>query len=667
MKNTDKRSSGQAMVIFAVTLLAMLLFVGLALDAGSLYVSYGQLKRAVDAAAVAAANDFKRGESLSRMELAAREVLSLHNVDIGGTDVHVYICDAYDIHGNPNPDGIRDAYLQTTVPEFYNKCPVTSAESPTSTQSPRKMVWVQATYRSPLYFLRLIGFDNVPLTTSATAEAAPIDLVIVIDVSESMSLNTTSPAYVPGNYDPSTCNFWDDPATADHALTPRPPEDAGACKPLSDAKIAAKALVDTLYQGYDQVGVITFDRYARVMSIPNRAGVGVDLSDDLNAVKDVVDTILVYDDAPTVKLWPFWTSNPRGGPLYNMVNFEDRDGNGEDADNGSGGGVRPCNPSVPADQPPNCCIVKPNRWDDSPVWDTLYHWGGIPCDDDGKLDSLDWNSDGIWAQTDDDASASWLGTHVYVGEPAPVLSDRSTCTGCGIREATNVLRRSARSGSVWIMIFLTDGNVNLSDTWYTSTSIDDNFPIGFCTGELLPTGSTPPIKPTGFWSNYCFDNNWDPKVVGCKLNYSENSANQKRYCRYCIDDDRIVTTTDDYKTCPPNTIYTSSNTALYSVLDYALDMTDTAALTRSLNQDEPGGNDIAIYTIALGNVGSTAGRLLRYMAAVGDDGDRESDPCDSVSADITINCGNYYFAPTGDALLPIFEDIASRIYTRITQ
>jgi len=51
---------GQILVVFAVTLLALVFFVGLAIDAGSLYVTYGHLKRAVDAASVAAANSFKR-------------------------------------------------------------------------------------------------------------------------------------------------------------------------------------------------------------------------------------------------------------------------------------------------------------------------------------------------------------------------------------------------------------------------------------------------------------------------------------------------------------------------------------------------------------------------------------------------------------------------------
>ena len=90
-------------------------------------------------------------------------------------------------------------------------------------------------------------------------------------------------------------------------------------------------------------------------------------------------------------------------------------------------------------------------------------------------------------------------------------------------------------------------------------------------------------------------------------------------------------------------------------------MTDTAALTRSLNLNEPGGNEISIYTIGLGAAGgntsdpftvSIGEQLLRYMAAVGDDGDRETDPCETVGP--RRICGQYYFAPSGAALEGIF-------------
>ncbi len=57
-------------------------------------------------------------------------------------------------------------------------------------------------------------------------------------------------------------------------------------------------------------------------------------------------------------------------------------------------------------------------------------------------------------------------------------------------------------------------------------------------------------------------------------------------------------------------------------------------------------------------------QLLRYIAAVGDDGDPTTDPCSTFG--VGADCGNYYYSPTGSGLLEVFEAIASRIFTRIT-
>ena len=193
------------MVVFAVALLALLFFIGLAVDAGAMYITYGQLKRAVDAAAVAAANDFKSfggnvvtADRVISMEQTAAEMLHLHNVDTGVTTINLRVCDE-------DSDGVRDADLQTSLPTFYNLCPDTTAG-----ESPRKLIYVGANMDAPLYFLHLLGFNTINLTTYSISEAAPIDVVIVLDVSESMGVDTTSPtAYTGSGYNPngaSGCN-----------------------------------------------------------------------------------------------------------------------------------------------------------------------------------------------------------------------------------------------------------------------------------------------------------------------------------------------------------------------------------------------------------------------------------------------------------------------------
>ncbi|HEX7557056.1 MAG TPA: vWA domain-containing protein, partial [Leptolinea sp.] len=218
---------GQVIVIFAVTLLALLFFTGLAIDSGSLYVTYSQLRRSIDAAAVAAANDYKAeyGAVLdtTRMKKAAIEVMKMHDINETDMDLKMYLC------GDSGAPA-----------EFVAQCP--GAGEPG-----RKLIWIDATLKAPLYFLSLLGFHDVPLRAHAISEAAPIDLVIVIDSSESMADQT--PGYSTP-YDPSACNA------------------ANNCDPFFRAKDAANSLIDTMFEGYDQVAIVNFDVSVKDINIP---------------------------------------------------------------------------------------------------------------------------------------------------------------------------------------------------------------------------------------------------------------------------------------------------------------------------------------------------------------------------------------------------------------
>jgi len=107
---------------------------------------------------------------------------------------------------------------------------------------------------------------------------------------------------------------------------------------------------------------------------------------------------------------------------------------------------------------------------------------------------------------------------------------------------------------------------------------------------------------------------------------------------------------------------------------------DAQSFDPALTDCDASGQGAVIFTIGLGDlmINSTAcdpsysptcepdlgEKLLRYAAAVGDDGDPGTDACSSTGAG--NSCGNYYFSPTGSGLLKVFEAIASRIFTRIT-
>jgi hypothetical protein len=70
-------------------------------------------------------------------------------------------------------------------------------------------------------------------------------------------------------------------------------------------------------------------------------------------------------------------------------------------------------------------------------------------------------------------------------------------------------------------------------------------------------------------------------------------------------------------------------------------------------------------------------RLLRYIADMGFDPDEEIGnkkwPCHSdywagaAELGYQTQCGNYWYAPTGQQLEGVFEEIASRMFTRLSQ
>jgi hypothetical protein len=598
---------GQIIVIFAVTLLALLFFAGLAIDSGSLYVTYSQLRRSIDAAAVAAANDYKaEGEggtvNRPRMTNAALEVLKLHGLAEADMNMKLYLC----------------ADTTTAPADFLSQCPV-------APDSPRKLVRIDATLQAPLYFLYLLGFHSVPLSAHSIAEAAPIDLVIVIDTSESMANET--PGYDPHlPYDPYDCNQTGA---------------ANPCEPLNKAKVAAKGLIDTMYDGYDHIGIVHFDVTAPDVS-------SINMRESIALAKTDVDNLKVHNDPPYSKIMPTWY-NVSTGTYTNILGFnpvypEDRDGDGLDADVGSAA----CTMTTPAEEG--------QRWD-AKINPYGLIGGGAPCDEANKFDAYDWDDDGVYTANDDTLAKAYL-TDSHAMYPNAVcdgstnpptcskpywtyFTPNSTCTGCGIRVGAQVLKKWGRANAVWVMVFLSDGLVNLSDTPATNPNISASYPLGYCTGGI---GSF-------MWSYDCVD----------------IRKNALLSPRYCLDNPNT--------TCPPGSISTLGNPERYSVYDYALDMVDYAALMKSTNLAEipASGSNIAIYSIGLGGAGDVppgasgpiGEYLLRYMAAVGDDGERLPDPCATTAT--KVSCGQYYYTSTGTGLGYIFTDISTRIYSRLTQ
>lgn len=276
-----RQHKGQSIVILALGMIALLGFVGITTDISLLFVRYATLRRAVDAAAIAAAGQMRQDRSIATVSLTARSYIEFHGLN--PRDVWVEACqnqpradndlltpglqnapaavinsyEAYNVAyvdlfaaiqgGTLGLSGLRDTYvtnantyiaimessaigippaaipLQTnaqnllaayagypTDPDISVNLTVTNQAvldyidalsevvPPDWTDDPeictaeqRKLVRVTAQIYSPTVFLRLFGWQDILLEASAVSETAVLDVVIVMDVSESMLFDTT--------------------------------------------------------------------------------------------------------------------------------------------------------------------------------------------------------------------------------------------------------------------------------------------------------------------------------------------------------------------------------------------------------------------------------------------------------------------------------------------
>ncbi len=181
IKKSKKRLSqmhhGQVLVVVALSIVGIVAIMGLALDVGSMLIEYARLRRAVDAAALAAALQIREGYDPADLAPAARDFLKLNGFDTNL--VTVEYCD-----------------LITHTPA--DLCPT----------PPRKLVRVTAHASAQLNFLAVIGIRSAPIAATATSQTASIDMVLVIDRSKLMTYQHQVGELTNGVQmrDPSVCN-----------------------------------------------------------------------------------------------------------------------------------------------------------------------------------------------------------------------------------------------------------------------------------------------------------------------------------------------------------------------------------------------------------------------------------------------------------------------------
>ena len=257
------------MVLVALAFVGLAAFIGLATDAGILFSSVGSLRRAVDAAALSASNQFREGHTQSDIEASARQLMKLN---LTGYDPSL------DLPGSPCDPTVTDcvAVRVQTCDNDITLCPPGAPR--------KKLVRVEADMRVNLAFLPIIGYDFTVIRANAISEAGSVDLVLVIDTSPSMSYDLCSDGI---NNDEGLFN----PKTGEGPELPDEIDDCAVfngetgsnkmsesdvqtctdatvrenqCEPFETVREDAKDLVGRMYFPYDRVSVVGFGSIANV-------------------------------------------------------------------------------------------------------------------------------------------------------------------------------------------------------------------------------------------------------------------------------------------------------------------------------------------------------------------------------------------------------------------
>lgn len=279
IKNSER---GQAIVLLALAMVGLIAIVGLMTDTGILLIEYAKLKRGIDSAAIAAAQQFRRGFTGADLATAAQQFLILNNSD--ASNINVYRCKL-----DPNTN-IIDTTNDGTL-----------HDDDLCTTPRRKLLRIEATRTVIFGFLRVIGITSTQITASSVGEAASIDIVLVIDTSASMAFETGGNPNAPDSPldDPSVCNF----------STTNP------CEPLNTVKQVADDFLDTMFFPYDRVAIVSMT--SQTPGGTRDHTTVLSLSDNESNVRTAVGNLKVHQ--PPVCDMASSPASPSAGPCLNYV------------------------------------------------------------------------------------------------------------------------------------------------------------------------------------------------------------------------------------------------------------------------------------------------------------------------------------------------------------
>jgi hypothetical protein len=533
------RSTGQALILIVMTFMGLLLFLGLMIDLGQIFLAKGYLRRAADAASLAAAAQFRENRTINEMELAAEEVSEMNG--ISPTSITVETCEST---GGTDP---------SLCPKLLGKMP-------------KKLVRVTIVMDYPLTFLSLLNIYTVKLTEVSISEAASMDVVLVIDTSESMAWDGTpgNGTGGPSNQDPSVCNVSND------------------CKPFRQVKDAALSFATSILnkvpgEEEDRLSIVTFATGWQAPPLGTQLMLGGNgWTDDIGVAATAINSLMVYDPGTS---WKYSDPDPNPLPI----------------------GV-------------------------TRVYDDVGNYQGMNC------------------------LRTFIDDPLHTYDKAGAISACSTTNiGGGLTVAGNQFATDKRPEALWVVVLLTDGMANA--TFPTNDDVGGGSPPD----EIIIPTSFPLNEDTlldAFPLGLCPDGDW----IGSDMEAGRS---------YCQDQDAET--------------HHLAGSSMYDADDFARDQARFVGCPAALASPATGcsptkGQGAIIFSIGLGSSilyldkdGSApyAGSLLRFIAAVGDDGNPDTDQC-ALQPDYTKSCGNYFYASVGTELEKVFEAIYSRIFTRLT-
>jgi hypothetical protein len=194
-----EQESGQIILILALAMVGLLVAAGLATDAGVLFMRKALLDRAVDSAALAGVVELDAtinpGSGTSDPNLPTAHARGMQL--LGANDIVL----TSDPNNSNCPSPIDDAGYWST----HDYC----GEKRSGTIPGSIRYAVYARWHAPLFFMPIIGFDDVPLQASAEAEYMPLVDIYASDTNEIGVIKTSTQAI----FGPDICPGFGDPYT----------------------------------------------------------------------------------------------------------------------------------------------------------------------------------------------------------------------------------------------------------------------------------------------------------------------------------------------------------------------------------------------------------------------------------------------------------------------